>query len=45
MMDVIINGLGIGHGIYYIIGTVAFAFIIYAVFRYTGDDKNPKKPK
>lgn len=45
MIDGIINGLGMGHGIYYIIGTVAFAFIIYAVFRYTGDNKNPKKPK
>jgi hypothetical protein len=34
-----------GHGIYYILGTVAFALIIWAAFRFTGDNNNPKKPK
>lgn len=44
-MEGINNGLGMGHGFYYIIGTVAFALIIWAVFKFTGENKNPKKPK
>lgn len=39
------NGWGMGHGFYYIIGTVAFALIIWAVFKFTGENKNPKNPK